>query len=69
MYVEITVVSVGYTVIANVNIMSFQKSVDKTKRWFSAISTPGRNYAVPRPVTSVSAHVGTSVNSLNSFRL
>ncbi|KAL5233771.1 hypothetical protein ACI65C_001181 [Semiaphis heraclei] len=38
------------------------KIVDKKKRWFSAVSTPGRNHALPRPVTSVATHVNTSIN-------
>ncbi|CAH1737036.1 unnamed protein product [Aphis gossypii] len=38
------------------------KIVDKKKRWFSAVSTPGRNHVLPRPVTSVATHVNTSIN-------
>uniref|UniRef100_A0A2S2N804 Uncharacterized protein n=1 Tax=Schizaphis graminum TaxID=13262 RepID=A0A2S2N804_SCHGA len=38
------------------------KIVDKNKRWFSAVSTPGRNHVLPRPVTSVATHVNTSIN-------
>ncbi|XP_025199819.1 uncharacterized protein LOC112597813 [Melanaphis sacchari] len=38
------------------------KIVDKKKRWFSAVNTPGRNHVLPRPVTSVATHVNTSIN-------
>ncbi|VVC31404.1 Hypothetical protein CINCED_3A009053 [Cinara cedri] len=44
-----------------------KKPVDKTKRWFSAIGTPGRNCNPPRPVTSVSTHIDTAVNSFGPF--
>ncbi|XP_003247147.2 uncharacterized protein LOC100570824 isoform X1 [Acyrthosiphon pisum] len=52
---------------SNVNILPpiethQMNTVDKKKRWFSAVSTPGRNHALPRPVTSVATHVNTSIN-------
>ncbi|XP_026805578.1 uncharacterized protein LOC113548738 [Rhopalosiphum maidis] len=38
------------------------KIVEKNKRWFSAVSTSGRNHVLLRPVTSVATHVNTSIN-------